>query len=283
MQSFAGRTAVVTGAASGMGLAMARRFAAEGMNVVMADVEAAALEAAATSITPSGGKLLAVPTDVSVAADVERLARRAAEEFGNVHILVNNAGVHRTGAAWEQSLDDWKWILGVNLWGVIHGVHAFVPGMLAHGEECHVVTTASAAGLVAGAFSPSYAASKFGAVAIAECLASELAAIGNDRMGVSVLCPGGVATNIFDSARNRPADLPEQGSVRPEAAARFAAMANTQRTDQATPDQVATLVFEAIRDNRFYILPMQPQYKDGIRARLRRIAAALDAASDVGV
>ena len=164
MKDFKGKTAVVTGAASGIGRGLADRFAAEGMNVVLADVEQGALDQAAKEMTAAGATVLAVRTDVSKLADIEALAEKAYARFGAVHILCNNAGVGGGRGTWDSTQADWEWVLGVNLWGVINGVRTFVPKMLAGGEDGYIVNTASVAGLIAGAGGPSYTVSKFGVV-----------------------------------------------------------------------------------------------------------------------
>ena len=280
MKDFKGKVAVVTGAASGMGLAMASRFAREGMQVVMSDVEGGALQKAAASVETSskasGGKVLAVTCDVADERSVADLAQRAIAAFGKVHVLCNNAGVVRQGSAWDQSQDDWKWVMGVNLWGVIHGLRAFVPGMLAHGEEGHIVTTSSAAGLVASS-SGSYTATKFAVVGMSEGLATEMANLSGGRIGVSVLCPGGVKSRIFESERNRPATLAEKGYIAPEVEAALSRLAAPDRTDQVSPEFIADLVVDAIRAKQFYILPMQAHFKKSIQQRLDALSAAVKA------
>ena len=280
MKDFKGKVAVVTGAASGMGLAMASRFASEGMQVVMSDVEGGALQKAAASVEAAakaaGGKVLAVTCDVADERSVADLAQRAVAAFGKVHVLCNNAGVVRQGSAWDQSHDDWKWVMGVNLWGVIHGLRAFVPGMLSHGEEGHIVTTSSAAGLVASS-SGSYTATKFAVVGMSEGLATEMATLSGGRIGVSVLCPGGVKSRIFESERNRPATLSEKGYIAPEVEAALSRLAAPDRTDQVSPEFIADLVVEAIRAQQFYILPMQAHFKKSIQQRLDALSAAVKA------
>ena len=280
MKEFKGKVAVVTGAASGMGLAMASRFASEGMQVVMTDVEDGALQKAAAAVEAasraSGGKVLAVTCDVANEQSMTDLASRAIAAFGKVHVLCNNAGVVRQGSAWDQSMDDWKWVMGVNLWGVIHGLRAFVPGMIAHGEEGHIVTTSSAAGLVASS-SGSYTATKFAVVGMSEGLAAEMAKLSAGRIGVSVLCPGGVKSRIFESERNRPAALSEKGYIAPEVAATLSALAAPDRTDQVAPDYIAGLVVDAIRARQFYILPMQAHFKKSIHERLDALSKAVEA------
>src|SRR5947209_6277182 len=208
MQEFRGRVAVVTGAASGIGFALAERAASEGMTVVLSDVEATALEAAAARLKARGFNVLAHRVDVSNEAEVEGLAARAYSEFGAVHLLCNNAGViDRPRPAWEHSVADWQWVLSVNLWGVVHGLRAFVPRMLAGGEEGHIVNTASMAGLITGGIgSAVYDASKHAVLSLSESLYKDLL-IRQTKVSASVLCPGLVNTNIFAAERNRPAAL----------------------------------------------------------------------------
>jgi NAD(P)-dependent dehydrogenase (short-subunit alcohol dehydrogenase family) len=249
-----GKVAVVTGAASGIGLGLAQRFAAEAMHVVMADVEEPALEAAAASVEKmaKGGKILPIVTDVSKLADVEALRDRALEAFSAVHVLCNNAGVGgSTEPMWEIPLGEWEWVLGVNLWGVIHGVRVFVPVMIEQGGG-HIVNTASIFGVFAGALGP-YGVSKHAVVALTEALYFQLGEV-KAPIGLSVLCPGAVKTNFGTSARNRPswAGTPKSLS---EAQRHFQAFMNQlTETTGREPIEVAQLVVEAIRTGRFYIL-----------------------------
>ena len=203
MKEFKGKVAVVTGAASGIGRALADRSVQEGMKVVLADVEVEALAKTEAGLKSSGATVLAVPTDVSQARDVAALAQKTLEVFGAVHLLCNNAGVGTEAAIWESTLEEWEWVMGVNLWGVIHGVRAFVPHMLAQDTECHIVNTASMAGLISGPGLGAYKVTKHAVVSLSETLYHELAERGA-RVGVSVLCPGIVNTRIMESARNRP-------------------------------------------------------------------------------
>ena len=202
MELTAGKVAVVTGAASGIGFALAGRFARAGLDIVLADVEEAALAAAEQQIADLGVKTLAVPTDVSDEAAVQALAAASVDRFGAVHVVCNNAGVSSDADPWLGPVSAWQWVLGVNLWGVIHGIRAFLPLLAVQGEG-HIVNTASIAGLLPG-FQPSYDAAKHAVVAISEDLyrAMNTAAV---PVGVSVLCPGWVRTSILDAGRNWPA------------------------------------------------------------------------------
>jgi NAD(P)-dependent dehydrogenase (short-subunit alcohol dehydrogenase family) len=250
MRQLRDKVAVVTGAASGIGFAIATRLGAERMRVVLADVEANALERAARALAAAGVETLAVPTDVASAEQVEALAQRATDAFGAIHLVCNNAGVFKGGNSWEVSLADWQWTLGVNLWGVIHGVRSFVPRLLAHGEEAHVVNTASMAGLMSGPLAGPYTVSKHAVVALSETLHHEMVMRGG-KVGVSVLCPEAVATGIARSERNqppgaRPAPTAEQSLV-------AAALRGTIEKGLA-PAVMAERVVRALRERRFYVL-----------------------------
>ena len=252
MQDLKGKVAVVTGAASGIGLALAERAAREGMRVVLADIEPGALAAAEEKMRAAGAEVLAVATDVAKRESVEALRDRTIATFGACHLLCNNAGVSVGGLTWDITHDDWNWILGVNLWGVIHGIRAFVPAMVASGDEGHVVNTASMAGLIAGPGMAPYTATKHAVVAISESMYHELN-MSNSRVHVSVLCPGWVNTRIAESERNRPAELKDSAMGRPE----FAAMQGLVRSLLASgmpPAQVADHVFAAVAEERFWIL-----------------------------
>jgi NAD(P)-dependent dehydrogenase (short-subunit alcohol dehydrogenase family) len=269
MEKLRGRVAVVTGAASGIGLALAERFADEGMRVVMADVEAAALDIAAAAVRAKTASVLAVHIDVSHADDVERLARETYAAFGAAHVVCNNAGVAVFGAAHEHSLADWQWVMGVNLWGVIHGVRAFVPRMLAGGDEGHIVNTASMAGLTTAPFMSVYDVTKHGVVALSESMFKEFEATGAS-IGVSVVCPGLINTSITRSSRNRPPELAEEGKAGPMAQA-FGQELAARLTRGYPPSEVAEQVVRGIREKQFYIVPAQPEIRESATLRARDI------------
>jgi len=265
MKQFKDRVAVVTGAASGIGLALAERFAGEGMKVVMADIEAAALAKAAEGVGKKAAAVLAREIDVARPDHVERLARETYATFGAAHVVCNNAGVAVIGAVHEHTLSDWQWVINVNLWGVIHGVRAFVPRMLAGGDEGHIVNTASMAGLTTAPFMAVYDVTKHGVVALSESMYKEFAATGVP-IGVSVVCPGLINTNIMRSARNRPEDLAEEGKTGPMAQAFGQGLADRLAAGYP-PSEVAEQVLQGIREGRFYIVPAQPEVKANIAVR----------------
>jgi NAD(P)-dependent dehydrogenase (short-subunit alcohol dehydrogenase family) len=267
MKDFKDKVAVITGAASGIGRALAERCAHEGMKVVLADVEPEALAKAEATLRAGGATALAVRTDVSRAGDVEALAHKTLEAFGAVHLLSNNAGVAKIGFIWETALADWEWVVGVNLWGVIHGVRVFVPLMLAQDTECHIVNTASMSGLLSMPGSGAYNVTKHGVVTLSETLHRELAERGA-KVKVSVLCPGIVNTRIMDSARNRPEHLAME-RVDPGTEARLEMLRQLVQTGMPPPE-VAGAVFEALREDQFYILT-HPEGKDAIRTRMEDI------------
>ncbi len=266
MEHVKGKVAVVTGGASGIGRAMAARFVDEGMHVVIADIEEGPLAAAAAELGAFG-----VRTDVADAASVAALAAATLERFGAVHLVCNNAGVGGGGLIKDLTLKDWQWVIDVNLWGVIHGVHTFLPYLLQNTDGGHIVNTASVAGLIAGPGIGPYNAAKYGVVAISETLAAELAAEGSD-VGVSVLCPGFVRTNIFTSQRNRPAALRNEHK---KSAARAANqdIAQSLLTAGIDPAVVAGQVLDAVVGDRFWILT-HPEYLSAVVERAQAIEAA---------
>jgi NAD(P)-dependent dehydrogenase (short-subunit alcohol dehydrogenase family) len=270
VEKLEGKVAVVTGGASGIGFAMAEKFAAEGMRVVIADVEATALSDAAAKLRTTGAEVLDVVTDVRDGDQVEALAGQAIDAFGGVHIACNNAGVAAGGPnLWETPVAAWEWTLGVNLWGAIHGMRSFVPRMIAQGEG-HIVNTASIAGLLAGGTTGPYTVSKFGVVALSESLYFNLQMTGAP-VRVSVLCPGWVNTRIGEAERNAPAELRSTGPVDPLAARVRKGLAQVL-AEGMPPAEVAAKVVAAIRADRFWILPHDsPEWIDPIRRRMENI------------
>jgi len=270
MKDFSRKVAVITGAASGIGRAIAEALAGEGTRLVLADIEAPALAEAERSLRNGGAEVLAVRTDVSKAEEVEVLAQRTREEFGVVDLLFNNAGVGGGGLLWERTRADWNWVLGVNLWGVIHGIRSFVPIMLDQGTEAHIVNTASVAGLISPPGMGPYNVSKHAVVALSETLHHELALVGF-KIKVSVLCPAWVKTGIADSDRNRPTEL--RNPHRAPTELEVAQDRNTRAALEAShvkPEDVARITLEAIRDEQFYILT-HPKIKGAIKARMEDI------------
>jgi NAD(P)-dependent dehydrogenase (short-subunit alcohol dehydrogenase family) len=263
---FEGKVAVITGAGSGIGRALAVHCAAEGMHVVAADVEDAAL---AETIALAGRDTIGVRTDVADGGSVAALADTAFGTFGAVHLLCNNAGVFQAGLLWERTVADWEWVLGVNVWGIIHGIRAFVPRMIAQGGEGHVVNTSSLAGLVSNAYSGPYTTSKFAALAITEALAHDLR-LTNASIGASVLVPGSVNTRISASTRNRPAGLAD--GLGAEDAAFLDQVLAEKTSTGIDPDHVPAMVLDAVRAGRF-IIPTSPGYDDQIRTRAEALLA----------
>lgn len=254
MKIFRNRTAVITGAASGIGLELARRAALEGMQLVLADIEEAKLEAAAASLGLDPARILTKRTDVSREDDIAALADAAFSHFGQVHLLCNNAGVGLTRVSWEHSSADWEWVLGVNLWSVIHGIHHFLPKMLEQGEEGHIVNTSSVAGLLSTPGMAAYNVSKHGVVTLSETLYGELQAI-QAKVGVSVLCPAWVPTGIHQSARNRQDRF---GSAAPAAglsATYEKRMVQSVTSGRLTACDMADAVFDAVAKEAFYVIP----------------------------
>src|SRR6202171_4781585 len=275
MKSLKGRVAVITGAASGIGLAMAERFAAEGMKVVLADVEVEPLGRTEQSLRSAGAEVLAIPTDVAKADQVDRLPQKARAVFGAVHVVCNNAGVGATSGAafWEMTRADWDWVLGVNLGGVINGMRAFTPILLEQ-EEGHIVNTASMAGLNTSAPGSMgvYSVSKHAVVALSESLQVSLQ-IRGAHVGVSVLCPAWVRTNISESVRNRPAEYPSTERERtPQATAAIEYIRGLVAAG-TPPADIAATVGDAIPEQRFSVLP-PPAALPVVRQRMDAILQA---------
>jgi NAD(P)-dependent dehydrogenase (short-subunit alcohol dehydrogenase family) len=271
MKDVAGKVAVVTGAASGIGRGMAESFAAAGMKVVLADVEEGALGETTEALRATGADVLSVLTDVAKAEQVQALADQSLKQFGAVHVLCSNAGIGvRAGNTWETTLDDWKWMIDVNLMGVVHGVRTFVPIMLEQGSESHIVNTSSLGGLIPGGDSAIYGVTKFGVVALSEFLYLELKQAGAS-IGVSVLCPGLVNTNIMSCERNRPAELPD-ASPAPSGpvADAISEWIDEQIADGLSPRQVGDQVLSSIRERRFYIFT-HPELSSLVEHRMKLI------------
>jgi NAD(P)-dependent dehydrogenase (short-subunit alcohol dehydrogenase family) len=278
MKTFQGRTAVITGAGSGFGLETARRAAREGMNVVMADVQADALEAAAADVRGLGADVLPFRLDVSKGAEVEALGAATVERFGAPHVVFNNAGVGHGGLIWEHSAKDWEWVLGVNVMGVAHGVRVFTPLMLAAAKadaeyEGHIVNTASMAGLLNAPNMGVYNVSKHAVVSLSETLYQDLALV-SDQVAASVLCPFFVPTGINASHRNRPSEMSNVGA-RPTRSQRVAQAMVSKAVDggKVSAEQVAGFVFDAMRDKRFYIYS-HPKAIKSVQTRLEDIMLA---------
>ena len=271
MRELKNKVVVITGAASGIGRALADRFAAEGSKIVLADIEPKALEEAAAELRVGGATVLAVPTDVSRPEQVQGLCDRTVAEFGRVDVVCNNAGVAVSGLAWEHTLADWEWVLGVNLWGVIHGVHAFLPVFRRQGTAAHIVNTASIAGLLSGvAFIGPYSATKVAVVSISETLVKEFA-IAQLPIGVSVLCPSSVATRVMESERSRPPALGVEHRTELAEADRLGIRDSFTGPTGLTPAHVAQRVMDAIREDRFWIVTHpgeRPQVEERFAAAL---------------
>ena len=271
MQGFEGKTAVVTGAASGIGRALAERFAKARMQVVLADIQKDALDRAVREMEERQHRVIGVVANTMVRQSVQDLAERAIAEFGKVHVLCNNAGIASFSEGvkpiWEVADTDWQWVMGVNFWGVVYGLQAFVPHMIAHGESGHIVNTASLAGLMPGG--GTYGVSKHGVLALSEGLHRDLKAR-NANIGASVLCPGFVNTQIFDAERNRPPEL--KSTAAPELVAGMREMGKAMLAQGKDPAEVADIVFDSIAEDRFYILP-HPAWDPIVRDRVEHVLA----------
>ena len=259
------RVAVITGAGSGFGRELALLCAAEGMRLVLADIDAAGLEAT-QALLPAGTQTLLQRCDVSKPESVDELAAQTYARYGAAHLLFNNAGVAVAGPTWTTTRADWQWVLGVNLMGVVHGVQSFVPRMLEQNDDCHVVNTASVAGLLSVPQSSVYCVSKHGVVTLSECLHHELR-VANAKIGVSVLCPAFVNTGIADAARHRPAELADRNPLSEEHEAR---VRKAVRSGKLSAADIARATMDAVKADRFYILT-HANIKPAIEARMRNI------------
>ncbi len=278
MRDLVGKTAFVTGGASGIGFALGRAFAEAGMNVMLADIETEALAAAVESLQGLGPGARGVACDVADPASVERAAEASYEAFGNVHVVCNNAGVAGGGGIEDISLDTWRWVLDVNLMGVLHGVRTFLPHIRARGEGGHIVNTASMAGLNSGLGLSPYSASKFAVVSMSEGLAKQVAPLG---IGVTVLCPGFVRTRISDSGRNRPgrygpAPAPDPASPAGKLAAQLADLGRLG----LDPMDAAAQVLTAIREDELYVFTHAgAEWRAELKERFDAILSAMDDAA----
>ena len=275
MKEFAGRTAVITGAGSGFGREFARLAAGLKMNVVLADIESNALEATRSEIAAQGAQVLARKVDVSKGDEVEALADAAARAFGPLHLVFNNAGVGSGGLVWENSIRDWEWVLGVNLWGVVHGVRSFVPRMLEAAKRDpaytgHVVNTASMAGMLNAPNMGIYNVSKHAVVSLTETLFQDLALI-EAPIGTSLLCPYFVPTGITQSHRNAPSSLAEEGATASQKAASMM-IEKAVGSGKVTAANIANSTFDAIRENRFYVYS-HPHALGNVQTRMEDILA----------
>lgn len=269
MQELTGKVAVITGAAEGIGKAIAIAAAAEGMKLVLADISAESLAHSVAELRQNGSEVIGVVTDVSQEAAIMHLADQAYTQFGHVHLLVNNAGVAFTKSAWETTVKDWEWIMGINLYGVTHALRAFVPRMLASNEEAHIVNTASLAGLIAEPALAAYNVSKFGVVALSESLYHDLT-LRKSKIGVSVLCPSWVKTRITDSERHRnQADRSKPEQLETISLKTGAAITKAVEAGIA-PQQVAEAVMSAVKQKHFYILT-HPESKAAVHIRTEDI------------
>ena len=269
MNEFRNRVAVVTGGASGLGRAMAWRFAREGMKVVLADIEQTALDMARREFENAGHEAIGVRCDVSRGEEVEALAEEAMSRFGGVHIVCNNAGVAPGGVIWEHTTKDWEWAMGPNVWGVIHGIRVFTPILLKQNDEAHIVNTASVAGLLTLPGMGLYCVTKHAVVSMTECLHHDLVAA-TEKVRCSVLCPAYVPTRIADSERNRPDHLREERQKSEQDLRREEGLRHAVESGKISAEQVADAVFDAVRERRFYILTHQ-RIKPAIETRMQDI------------
>jgi NAD(P)-dependent dehydrogenase (short-subunit alcohol dehydrogenase family) len=266
MEQLAGKVALVTGAGSGIGAGMARAFAAEGMRLALADIEVEPVRALAAELEASGTEAIAVQVDVASGDAVDALAEQVFGTLGSVHIVCNNAGVCQGGPVWEMTPNDWRWLLGVNLGGVINGCRTFVPRLIAQGEPAHIVNTASVGGFLSGWTLGMYSTTKYAVVGYSEALAQELEP---HRIGVSILCPGGVNTDLGSSARRRPAHLgtaPAQMDV-----------VLDMMAAGIDPREVGRHVVRGVRENALYVFT-HPEFKAPIDERFDRVRAAIERA-----
>jgi NAD(P)-dependent dehydrogenase (short-subunit alcohol dehydrogenase family) len=264
------KVAVVTGGASGIGLATAEAFAAEGMKLVLSDIEESALDKARAGLAEKGAAVHAVPADVSKADSVDALAKATLDHYGAVHVVFNNAGVAVPGAVWENSLEDIRWTLDVNLWGVIHGMRSFVPILIEQGVEGHVVNTASMASLTTAPYLDVYAASKHAVLCLTECLHKELQMLGSP-VRASAVCPGLITTNLMSGDRNKPGDRkrdPESRELSAGGQRMHQVLVSGTGPEGWPASKVADAIVDGIREERFYVIPAQEEMLAALHQRL---------------
>lgn len=274
MQDFANKVAVITGAASGIGRGIARAAARERMRLVLADVDEAGVASIADELRDGGAEVKVVRTDVRHAAELDALAKASLDAYGAVHLVCNNAGVLVGGHAWEKTDDDWRWVIDVNLFGVVNGLRSFVPILLEQGEPSHIVNTASVGGFMVGPYLSPYIVSKHAVVVLTESVFHELAAL-DAPVKISVLCPGPIATGITDSERVRPTDKSETVALRSPAEKAFDEMLRTGVSAGMPPDEVGDIVIDGIRNDRFWIYTHEVE-GEPIRARAESIVNGTD-------
>lgn len=268
MRNLAGKTAFITGGASGIGFAMAQAFLNEGMNVAIADIDADALASAEAKLAGSNAKVLAVQLDVTDRDQYQAVADSVEAALGNIHVVCNNAGVYRGGSLDAVTYEDWDWVMGVNLGGVVNGIQTFVNRLKAHGEGGHIVNTSSMAGVMTSPGLGVYNASKFAVVGMSEALRTDLEPF---DIGVSVLCPGMVRTQILDSERTRPDQFEVNEASANEAAQAHSEMMNLAMNAGIEPSEVADLVVQGIKENQLYLFP-HPEMKEAVVARMTALA-----------
>ncbi|MHA2127421.1 MAG: SDR family NAD(P)-dependent oxidoreductase [Candidatus Hodarchaeales archaeon] len=280
MKEFKDKVAVITGAASGIGEGFAFKCGKEGMKVVISDIDEKRLRRTERKLKREGVTVLSIKADVSKANEVEELAKKTIEAYGNVHLLFNNAGIAVPNLTWEYDLKEWEEVLGINLWGVLHGIHTFIPIMLKQGDECHIVNTSSIEGLISkGVGGSTYGVCKHALVHLTERLAYELE-LNGPNIKVSVLCPGFVKTNIFLSALNRISEERRKEMLSPENRSEERAEQIRELMEGSPmllPDEVAEMVFEAIRNEKLYIITHKDTFwKELVKERFDAILEAFD-------
>lgn len=274
MKEFEGKVAVITGGAAGLGKAMAERFAAEGVKLVLADIEQTVLDKTVEEFKAKGVDVIGVQGDVAKPEMLEGLLKTTLDTYGKVNILCSNAGVAGGGVTWETTLADWEWVIGVNLLAVINGIRIFVPQMIKQGDECHIVNTASVAGLTSNPFMATYNVTKHGVVTLSETVHHELKIQGTN-IGISVLCPGWVNTNIAESDRNRPAALANENEEITPIGEMLQAQVKQFLIEGLDPSAIGEAVFDAVKNDRFYILT-HPEMLPAIQERMEGILEGKD-------